>query len=103
MANAQQIFGGYVHARMHLCVSLVLSGFATPLTVACQASLSMEFTRQEYWSGLSFSPPEDLPDPRIKPMSLALAGGLFTNCATWEAPTYIICNHLHHHYYYQYY
>ena len=51
---------------------------ATPLTVACQASLSMEFSRQEYWSGLSFPPPEDLPDPRIKPMSLALAEGLFT-------------------------
>ena len=38
----------------------------------------MEFSRQEYWSGLQFPPPRDLPDPGIKPMSLALAGRFFT-------------------------
>jgi len=38
----------------------------------------MEFSRQEYWSELPFPSPGDLPDPRIKPMSLALAGGFFT-------------------------
>ena len=43
--------------------------FATPWTVACQASLSMGFSRQDYWSGLSFPPPGDLPDPGIEPMS----------------------------------
>ena len=50
----------------------------TPQTVARQASLSMEFSRQEYWSWLPFPPPEDLPDPGIKPASLVLAGGFFT-------------------------
>ena len=41
--------------------------FATPWTVAYQASLSMGFSRQEYWSGLPFPSPGDLPDPGIKP------------------------------------
>ena len=45
---------------------------ATPWTVACQAPLSMEFSRQEYWSGLPFSSPGDLPDQGIKPGSLVL-------------------------------
>ena len=62
--------------------------FATPWTVVCQAPLSMGFSRQEYWSGLTCSPPEDLPDPGIKPTLLTsstLAGGFFTTSATWEA------------------
>ena len=63
------------------CVRL----FATPLTIAHQASLSMGFPRQEYWSGLPFPPPEHLPKPGTKPTSPALAGGFFT-AATWEAP-----------------
>ena len=57
--------------------------FATPWTSACQAPLSMGFSRQEYWSGFPFPPPGDLPDPGIKPtspVSLALAGGFFTTC-----------------------
>ena len=52
--------------------------FVTPWTVACQALLSMGFSRQEYWSGLLCPPPEDPPNPGIAPMSLtspALAGG----------------------------
>ena len=52
--------------------------FATPWTVACQAPLSMGFSRQEYWSELPFPPPGDLPDPEIKPVSPALAGRFFT-------------------------
>ena len=55
--------------------------FVTPWTVACQAPLSMGFSRQEYWSGLPCPTPGDLPDPGIKPVSLAspaLAGGFFT-------------------------
>ena len=55
--------------------SEALSGvqlFATPWTVAYQAPLSMEFSRQEYWSGLSFPSPGDLPDPGIEPGSPAL-------------------------------
>ena len=52
------------------------------------APLSMEFSRQEYWSGLPFSSPGDLSDPGIEPTSLmspALAGGFVTTSATWEA------------------
>ena len=63
--------------------------FATPWTVARQAPLSMGFPRQEYWSGLPFPPPADLPDPGIEPASLmspALAGGFFTTGAIQEAP-----------------
>ena len=45
---------------------------ATPWAVACQAFLSMGFSRQEYWSGLLFPTPEDLPDPGIEPWSPAL-------------------------------
>ena len=51
--------------------------FATPWTVADQAPLSMGFPRQEYWSGLPFPSPGDLPDPGIEPTSPAL-GGFFT-------------------------
>ena len=53
-----------------------------------QASLSIGFFRQEYWSGFSCPPPGDLPNQEIKPASLmcpALAGGFFITCATWEA------------------
>ena len=59
----------------------------TPWTVAHQAPLSMELSRQEYWSGLMFPPPGDLPNPAIEPASLMspeLAGGFFTSSATWE-------------------
>ena len=56
------------------CVRL----FMTLWLVAHQAPLSMGFPRQAYWSGLPFPPPGDLPDPGIKPMSPALAGGFFT-------------------------
>ena len=59
--------------------------FVALWTAACQASLSMEFSRQEYWSGLPCPPPGDLPDPRIEPTSPGLAGGFFTTSATWEA------------------
>ena len=55
--------------------------FATPWTVACQAPPPMEFSRQEYWSGLTFPTPGDLPDPGIESVSpayLALASGFFT-------------------------
>ena len=65
------------------CVQL----FATPWTVAPQAPLSVEFSRQESWNGLPFPSPEDLPDPGIEPRSLAspvLAGGFFTASTTWK-------------------
>ena len=59
--------------------------FVTPWTVACQAPLSMGFSRQEYWSGLPCPPPGDLPYPGIEPMSPALAGRFFTASTTWKA------------------
>ena len=76
--------------QLHTCV---LSHFchvwlcATLWTIACQAPLSMGFSRQEYWSGLPWPPPADLPNPGIKPASLAspaLAGKFFTTSAIWE-------------------
>ena len=56
------------------CVQL----FAIPGTVAYQAPPSMEFSRQEYWSGLPFPSSGDFPDPGMEPMSPALAGRFFT-------------------------
>ena len=56
--------------RVCVCVCQSLSHvrlFAIPWTVACQAPLSMEFSRQEYWSGLPFPSPGDLPDPGTNP------------------------------------
>ena len=65
---------GYVHA--HLCPTLY-----DPMDCSPQAPLSMEFPRQEYWSGLPFLSPGDLTKPGIEPASLAspaLANGFFT-------------------------
>ena len=45
--------------------------FVTPWTVAYEAPLSMEFSRQEYWSGLPYPSPGDLPNPGIEPSSPA--------------------------------
>ena len=56
----------------------------TPWTVACQASLSMRFSRQEYWTGFPFPTPEDLPDSGIETVSLE-SPALFHHCASWEA------------------
>ena len=53
--------------------------FVTSWTVAHQTPLSMEFSRQEYWSGVPRPPPGDFPDPGIKPASPAFAGGFFTH------------------------
>ena len=50
----------------------VVSNSATPCTVACQASLSMEFSWPEYWSGLPFHSPGDLANPGIEPRFLTL-------------------------------
>ena len=70
-----------VHAKLlQSCLTLV-----TLWTVACQAPLSLGFSRQEYWSGLPCPPAGDLPDPGIKPaspMSPAVAGSFFTTSST---------------------
>ena len=66
-------------SRVQLCV--------TPRTTACQAPLSMGFSRQEYCSGLPLPAPGCLPNSGIKPASPAspvLAGGFFTTSTAWE-------------------
>ena len=70
----------YVRAQLLDCFQLL----AAPWTVACQVPLSMEFSMQEYWSGLPFPSPGDLPDPEIKLTFLEfpeLAGRFFTTVA----------------------
>ena len=74
----------YVLSRFS-CVQLS----ATQWTLAHQTPLSIRFSSQEYWSGLPFSFPGNLPNPGIEPMSLrssTLAGRFFTISATWEDP-----------------
>ena len=72
---------------MHACCHARLC--ATLWATACQAPLSMGFSRQEYLSGFLCSPLGDLPNPGLKPESFkkspALAGRFFTASATWEA------------------
>ena len=65
------------------------NSFAIPWTVAHQAPLSLEFPRQEYWSGLPFPSPGDFPDPGIEPVSPALADGFFYHWATRESNTWM--------------
>ena len=93
------------------CVLSCIRLFPTPSTVstvACQASLSTEFSRQEYWSGLPSPTPGDLLDAGIEPRSLvspALAGRFFTTSATLGGHTktliccrvtgYVPCDYLH--------
>ena len=61
-----------------VCVLSCVQLFATSWTVACQALLSMEFSRQEYWSRFQFPTSGDLPKPGIEPVSPALAVRFFT-------------------------
>ena len=68
-----------MHAQLLSHVQL----FATPQTVDCQ-TLSMKFSRQEYWSEFPFPSPGDLPDPGIKPASPLLAGRFFTSVPIWK-------------------
>ena len=65
--------------------------FATPWTVAYQDPQSMDFSRQEYWSGLPFPPPGDLPNPGIEPRSPALQA----NALPSEPPRKPICSQKH--------
>ena len=68
-----------------MCLLSRFQLFATPWTVAHQVLLSMEFSRQEYWSGLPLPSPGNLPNPGIITVSLAsfvLAGKFFANCTT---------------------
>ena len=63
--------------------------YVTSWTIAHQAPLSMKFSSQEYWNGLPFPSPGDIPNKGIKPTSLmspALSGVFFTSSTTWKAP-----------------
>ena len=76
-----------VHTQSLSCVRL----FVTSWTVARQASLTMEFPRQEYWSGLPFPVPGNLPNPGIKPKlpaSTCIGRQILYRCTTWEACSY---------------
>ena len=75
-----QIRGMGLRATCVYCRFSQVQLFATPWTAALQAPLSMRFSKQDYWSGLPFSSPGDLPDPGIQPAPLsapALAGSFF--------------------------
>ena len=85
------LLGIYIFNKISVCIcSAISNSFVTPWTVAFQAPLSMEFSRQENWSGLPFPTPEYFPDPGIEPVSLgslALVGKFFTTSTTWKAQT----------------
>ena len=81
---------------VYVCVCVLSCFSCVWLLVTLQGSLSMEFSRQEYCSGLPCAPPGDLSKPGIKLTSLmssALAGGFFTTGATWAAPD---CAYMYH-------
>ena len=70
--------------------------FATPWTVACQAPLSMGFSRQEYWSELPFPSPGDLPDPGIEPKSSALQADSLQSESPGNPPKRQSLNYVQH-------
>ena len=77
-----------MHAQLLSRVRL----FVILWTLACQAPLSMGFSRQDYWIRLPFPPTEDLPNPGIKPVSPvspALAGGFFTTEPPGKSQTFL--------------
>ena len=74
------MYGGFNFSTSFCCFQSLsrVQLFATPWTVSRQAPLSMGFSRQEYWSGLPFPSPGDVPDPGIEPTCPALAGRFLT-------------------------
>ena len=84
-------------AFVAVCVLSPVWLFGTAWTVAHQAPLSMGFPRQEYWSGLPFPSPKDLPDQGIKlisPVSHALGGRFFTTESLGKPQSSLICSYL---------
>ena len=85
VSGAQQS-DSVLHIRVCVCSVALVRLIAILQTVARQAPLSMEFSRQEYWSELPCPSPGDLPNPGIEPPSLrspALADGFFSTDTTW--------------------
>ena len=68
------LYTDLTHRNLAACVlsRYLVRLFSIPWTVACQAPLSLGFSRQKFWSGLPFASPEDLPNPGITPASPAL-------------------------------
>ena len=92
LAN-QRVVKGKQDSLGFVIAWVVSRPFAMLWTIACQAPLSMGFSRQESWSGLPVPSPRDLPHPGLKPaslMPLALTGGFFTASATKEIPGLVI-------------
>ena len=82
-------------AKKEVCVCCsVMSDSATPWTVAHQAPLSMGFPRQEYWSGVPFPSPGDLPDLGIKPRSSVLQTGSIPSEPPGKLPKSLLSNQL---------
>ena len=81
------LFSWWVKWKSLSCVRL----FVTPWTVVCQAPLSMEFSRQGYWSGLPFPSPGDLPNPGMEPSCPALQADFLPS----EPPGKSTCWRLH--------
>ena len=71
LTSVQHFAGGVAMCVCMCSIVKLCQLFATPWTVALQAPLSMGFSRQEYWGGLPFPPPGDLPSPGIEPVSPA--------------------------------
>ena len=72
------VLSHFIHVRL----------FVSLWTIACQAPLSMGFSRQESWNELPWLPPGNLPNPEVEPTSLmspALADRFFTTSSIWEA------------------
>ena len=78
--NFKMCYLGFKRLKFSCCLVVKWGPtfFATPWNVTGQSPLSMGFLRQEYWSGLLFPSPGDLPDPGSKPVSPELAGRFFT-------------------------
>ena len=87
LLNYQVPSCSHIHAQLLNHVQL----FTISWTVAHQVPMSMEFLfRQEYWTGLSFPPLGNLPDPAIKTTSLALAGRFFTTEPPGKCPMWLV-------------
>ena len=71
-----------------MCVLSCVQLFVTPWTVAHQAPLSMEFSRQEYWSGLPLPSPGELPEPGIEPSSLVSPMSKYINIVSNQGSHY---------------
>ena len=95
----------YIHTHIYVYINNQYAVVCTqscptlcnPMTVARQAPLSMEFSRQEYWGGLSFPPPGDLPNPGIESTSPVSCTDRQILChwATWEAHISVYKNMYH--------